>query len=234
MILVCDTSNSTCCAGVYDGIKAVNYEISMDTRTHSETFMPLVDRVMKASDVTYDDLSAIAVTVGPGSFTGIRIGLAAVKGMALASGKKIIPVSSTLALAMSCEICDDYGRDTYFIPCFDARNDRVFAQVTDAKTHDTVVEEGAYHASELVKLLKRQIGVTKPRIIVLGSGANAMKTYMEDGGIRAEYAPGCVISPQGIALAAAFYPRFTDPAKVEACYCAVSQAERYRNDRGGN
>ena len=229
MILVCDTSNSTCCAGVYDGIKAVNYEISMDTRTHSETFMPLVDRVMKASKVTYDDLFAIAVTVGPGSFTGIRIGLAAVKGMALASGKKVIPVSSTLALSMSCEICDDYGRDTLFIPCFDARNDRVFAQITDARTHETIVSEGAYHASELVKLLKRNIGVTKPRIIVIGNGADAMKSYMEDGGIRAEYAPGCVISPQGIAMAAAFNPVLTDPAKIEACYCAASRAERYKN-----
>ena len=102
-ILVCDTSNQNCSAGVYEDGREIAYELSFETRTHSETFMPLVHRVMEQAKITHKDLDAYAVTVGPGSFTGIRIGLAAVKGMALAAGKPCISVSSTEALARSCE-----------------------------------------------------------------------------------------------------------------------------------
>ena len=165
---------------------------------------------------------------GPGSFTGIRIGLSAVKGMALASGKKVIPVSSTLALSMSCEISDDTGRNTYFVPCFDARNNRVFARVTNGRTHETIIEENAYDANELTASFKNMLGSIKPRIIVVGSGSETMRAAFEEAGIRAEYARGAVILPSGIASAAMLDPTPVDGALVTATYCAVSQAERFR------
>jgi len=74
-ILACDTSNSTCCAGVYEDGKELSYELSLEMKTHSETFMPLVERVLKNANTNCNDLDATAVTVGPGSFTGIRIGI---------------------------------------------------------------------------------------------------------------------------------------------------------------
>ena len=228
LLLACDTSNSTCCAGVFDGNKSLSYELSMEQKTHSETFMPLVSRVMDNAGIGFDDLDCFAVTTGPGSFTGIRIGLSAVKGMALASGKKVIPVSSTLALSMSCEISDDTGRNTYFVPCFDARNNRVFARVTNGRTHETIIEENAYDANELTASFKNMLRSIKPRIIVVGSGSETMRAAFEEAGIRAEYARGAVILPSGIASAAMLDPTPVDGALVTATYCAVSQAERFR------
>ncbi|SCW66349.1 Glycoprotease family protein [Ruminococcaceae bacterium YRB3002] len=228
IVLACDTSNSTCCAGVYDGKKPLAYELSMDKRTHSETFMPLVDRVMKEAGLGYKDLDAFAVTTGPGSFTGIRIGLSAVKGMAFASGAKVIPVSSTMALAMSCEIADDTGRNTYFVPCFDARNDRVFARIVNARTCRTVIEENAYDASDLTASFKVMIGTVKPRIIVMGSGSDTVRRFFDEAGIRAEYAPGAVIMPSGVAAAADMFGVMIPGGEVKATYCAVSQAERLK------
>ena len=226
-ILACDTSNSTCCAGVFDDRKPLAFELSMDQKTHSETFMPLVARVMEQAGIGFDDLDCFAVTTGPGSFTGIRIGLSAVKGMALASGKKVIPVSSTLALSMSCEITDDEGRNTYYVSCFDARNNRVFARITNARTHATVIEEDAYDAGKLTLRFKTMLGSIKPRIIVIGSGAETMRKSFWDEGITAEYAPGAVILPAGVASAALLDPDMMDGGDVRATYCAVSQAERF-------
>ena len=115
-LLVCDTSNTNCSAGIFEDGREICYELSFETKTHSETFMPLVHSVMEKAGIRHEDLDGYAVTVGPGSFTGIRIGLAAVKGMALAADKKCIPVSSTEALARSCEVLrerdhDSQGRD---------------------------------------------------------------------------------------------------------------------------
>ena len=164
IVLAADTSNSTCCAGIFDGKKPVAYEVCNDKRTHSETFMPLVSRVMEQAGMSFDQIDYFAVCVGPGSFTGIRIGISAVKGMALAAGKQVVPVSSTLALALSCEIADDQGRNTYFIPCFDARNKRVFAQMLNARTNEQIIEENAYNAYDLVHEVKLMAGSSKPRI----------------------------------------------------------------------
>ena len=127
-LLVCDTSNSNCSAGIFEDGKEICYELSFETLTHSETFMPLVHRVMEKAGVKHEDLDGYAVTVGPGSFTGIRIGVAAVKGMALAAGKKCIAVSSTEALARSCENATMTPKnETLIVPAIDARNNRVFA-----------------------------------------------------------------------------------------------------------
>ena len=228
IILACDTSNSSCCAGVYNDSKPLAFRLSMERKTHSETFMPLVSEVMSEAGVTYSDLDCFAVTVGPGSFTGIRIGLSAVKGMALAASRPVIPVSSTLALAASCDIADDYGRPTYFIPCFDARNNRIFAQMTTRDYSHSLIEEDAYDAAKFASLVKKMVGQAKPRIIVVGNGANTVRDNFAEAGVVAEYAPGAVILPKGVVTCALAEPRMLDGAEVTASYCAVSQAERFK------
>ena len=150
-LLVCDTSNTNCSAGIFEDGKEICYELSFETKTHSETFMPLVHSVMEKAGLMHEDLDGYAVTVGPGSFTGIRIGLAAVKGMALAAGKKCIAVSSTEALARSCENATMTAKnETLIVPAIDARNNRVFAQAAEDDTLRPLIAENAYDADELV------------------------------------------------------------------------------------
>ncbi|MBR2295660.1 MAG: tRNA (adenosine(37)-N6)-threonylcarbamoyltransferase complex dimerization subunit type 1 TsaB [Clostridiales bacterium] len=224
IILAADTSNSTCCAGVYRDGDELAFELSLEKRTHSETFMPLVERVVEKSGITYGDIDAIAVTVGPGSFTGIRIGLSAVKGMAYAVPCPLIPVSSTKALAGSSEVAEGDPSETLFVPSFDARNKRVFASVVKASDLTAVVEEGAFDAEDLAERIKELKG--RRKVIVLGNGADTIRNAAQ-GRFEAEYAPGAVILPRGIYNAS----RGTDPVGAEACsasYCAVSSAERLR------
>ena len=228
-ILCCDTSNRTCCSGLYEDGKELSYEISFEKKTHSETFMPLVMRVCGKAGHDLSDTDAFAVTVGPGSFTGIRIGLAAVKGMALASGAGVIPVSSLKALALSVENVAADPSDTVLVPCFDARNDRVFAAAYSEETGEALVADNAYYNKDLVRCLEQIPDSSSKHFIIVGDGADVIRRvlFFTD---RADYAPGAMILPQGIMRAA----DGVDPvngASVTAAYCAATRAERYENDK---
>lgn len=226
-VLCCDTSNRTCCAGIYDEGKELSYELSLEKRTHSETFMPLVMRVFRECGLNPVDMDALAVTTGPGSFTGIRIGLSAVKGMALATGLNVIPVSSLKALALSVENVTAKPSDTIIVPCFDARNDRVFASAIDDATGDSLVEDNAYFNEDFIELLKAVPGASDKQILVVGDGAETIRKALFFSH-RVEYAPGAVILPKGIMKASSGIED-VNGAAVKASYCAVSRAERYHN-----
>ena len=240
-ILVCDTSNSTCCAGVYEDGKEIAYKLSLEKRTHSETFMPLVHEVMQQANITHADLDAYAVTVGPGSFTGVRIGLSAVKAMALAAGKGCIPVSSTEALARSVDNATVANRnETLIVPAFDARNNRVFAQAAEDDTAKTLVKEDAYDADELVtKILAvpEIIYGKRTQILVVGDGADTMKAAFERAGahINVYYAKGAAILPKGIAEAAFAKGEagIISGRDIEASYCAASRVKTLKEQQNG-
>ena len=240
-ILVCDTSNSTCCAGVYEDGKEIAYKLSLEKRTHSETFMPLVHEVMEEAGIKHQDLDAYAVTVGPGSFTGVRIGLSAVKAMALAAGKGCIPVSSTEALARSVDNATSARKEeTIIVPAFDARNNRVFAQAAEDDTAKTLVREDAYDADDLVKKILQIPEIiygARTQILVVGDGADTMKAAFEKAGahINVYYARGAAILPKGIAAAA--YAKgegaIVSGRDIEASYCAASRVKTLKEQQNG-
>ena len=235
-LLVCDTSNSNCSAGVFEDGKEICYELSFETKTHSETFMPLVHSVMEKAGLYHEDLDGYAVTVGPGSFTGIRIGVAAVKGMALAAGKKCIAVSSTEALARSCENATMTPKsETLIVPAIDARNNRVFAQAAEDDTLKALISEDAYDADDLAEKISKIPEVIygkRRQILVVGSGAAVMKKAFEKAGygLNIYYAPGAAIMPKGVANAAFANLNLIDGRDLKASYCAVSQAERLKKN----
>ena len=235
-LLVCDTSNSNCSAGVFENGKEICYELSFETKTHSETFMPLVHSVMSKAGIKHEDLDGYAVTVGPGSFTGIRIGVATVKGMALAAGKKCIAVSSTEALARSCENATMTPKnETLIVPAIDARNNRVFAQAAEDDTLRALIPEDAYDADVLaskIATIPEIVYGKRRQIIVVGSGASVMKKAFEKAksGLNIYYAPGAAIMPKGVAAAAFANMELIDARDLKASYCAVSQAERLKKN----
>ena len=224
-ILVCDTSNSTCCAGVYEDGKEIAYKLSLEKRTHSETFMPLVHEVMQEANITHADLDAYAVTVGPGSFTG----------------KGCIPVSSTEALARSVDnVTAARKEDTLIVPAFDARNNRVFAQAAEDDTAKTIVKEDAYDADDLAaKILGTPEIVygARTQILVVGDGADTMKEAFERAGahINVYYAKGAAILPKGIAAAAFAKGEacIISGRDIEASYCAASRVKTLKEQQNG-
>ena len=123
VILACDTSSAACSACLCEDGRVVASSFLSLGLMHSQTFMPLVDDLVKRAGYSYERIDAFASTVGPGSFTGIRIGVSAVKTMAMMRGKPAVPVSSLEALAFPFF----RQENTLVLPLIDARNRRVFA-----------------------------------------------------------------------------------------------------------
>ncbi len=95
-------------------------------RGHAEALMPLVARVLKSGKVDFSDIDRIAVTVGPGSFTGLRVGISAARGLALASGKPAVSVTTLAAYAAPHLDADD---TLPVVAAVDARHEHVYLQV---------------------------------------------------------------------------------------------------------
>ena len=127
-VLAIDTALKACSAAVLDtgrrGI-AASETIAM-ARGHAEALMPLIARVMDIADVEFAALDRIAVTTGPGSFTGLRVGISATRGIALAAGKPAIGLSTLAGFAAPLIAEDD---STHVVAVIDARHDNVYLQV---------------------------------------------------------------------------------------------------------
>ena len=98
-ILAIDTSASLCAAGVFDGERELGREVIDIGKGHAEHLMAVIDAALERADQTYADLTRIVVAIGPGSFTGIRVGVAAARGLALALKIPAVGVSNLEAVA---------------------------------------------------------------------------------------------------------------------------------------
>src|SRR5712672_1554875 len=128
LILAIDTALDACGAAVLD--TAQNRLIAQESlamkRGHAEALMPLIARVMKASGIAFASLDRIAVTTGPGSFTGLRVGLSAARGIALAADKPVVGLTTLTAYAAPF-----VGENSAhpILSAIDARHDHVYFQV---------------------------------------------------------------------------------------------------------
>lgn len=127
-LLAIDTALAACSAAVFDHEvdRIIAGESVAMERGHAEALLPLIARVMDAAEIEFDELERIAVTVGPGSFTGLRVGIAAARAIALVAGRPAVGVSTLAAYAAPC-IADDLA-DTVAV-AIDARHGNVYMQV---------------------------------------------------------------------------------------------------------
>jgi tRNA threonylcarbamoyladenosine biosynthesis protein TsaB len=128
LILAIDTALDACSAAVLDteAGRLIAQESEAMKRGHAEALMPLIGRVIMQSGVTFADLDRIVVTTGPGSFTGLRVGLSAARGIALAANKPVVGVTTLTAYA--APVVSQNGENPV-ISAIDARHDQVYLQV---------------------------------------------------------------------------------------------------------
>lgn len=127
-VLAIDTALEACAAAVFDtdqgGVLA--QESAPMVRGHAEALMPLLGRVMSAAHTEFLEIDRIAVTVGPGSYTGLRVGVSAARGIALATGKPAVGLTTLAAFAAPHIAADD---ETSLLAVIDARNQQVYMQL---------------------------------------------------------------------------------------------------------
>jgi len=128
LILAIDTALDACAAGVLDteSTTMLAQQSLPMKRGHAEALVPLIAQVMAQAGVAYTALDRIAVTTGPGSFTGLRVGLSAARGIALAAGKPVVGLTTLTAFAAPL-VSENAGAP--IITAIDARHDHVYYQV---------------------------------------------------------------------------------------------------------
>lgn len=127
-VLAIDTALAFCSAAVLDTARGgiiISESLPM-VRGHAEALIPLVARVMERAELAFSDLDRVAVTTGPGSFTGLRVGISAARGFALAAGKPALGVSTLSAYAAPHL---DEDKDVAVIAAIDARHEHIYLQV---------------------------------------------------------------------------------------------------------
>jgi len=137
LILAIDTALDACAAAVLDTgtSKLLAVESQTMKRGHAEALMPLVARVMKEAALPFATLDRIAVTTGPGSFTGLRVGLSAARGIALAASKTAVGVTTLSAYA--APVISESGEHPV-VSAIDARHDHVYFQVVSGNGNSLV------------------------------------------------------------------------------------------------
>src|SRR5688500_10065550 len=124
LVLAIDTALAACSAAVLDTARGIVASASEPmVRGQAEVLMPMVARVMREAGVDFEALDRVAVTVGPGSFTGLRVGIAAARGIALAAGKPAVGLS-TLAAFAAPHIAADHTAPV--VAAIDARHAQVY------------------------------------------------------------------------------------------------------------
>lgn len=192
--------------------------------THSQTLLPLADAALKEAGASIGDIDAVAVSAGPGSFTGVRIGMGTAKGLALGADIPMILVPTLLALAHNVQ-----AYEGVIVPLMDARRGEVYTATYLAK-NGKIEEITPMQALPLAALLPQL-----DTAIFVGDGAAVHREkILEVMGERARFAPPQLMQHRAgaVAVAAMDLPTVS-PHEAAPLYLRLSQAEREYLEKNG-
>ena len=229
-ILALESSAKSVSAAVLDSGIVLASAYQNTGLTHSRTLMPLVDVMLKNSDIPLEEIGLVAVAAGPGSFTGLRIGVSAAKGLAWTLDVPCCAVSTLEAMAQNLR-----HMDATVICAMDARRNQVYNAVFSAHggTLNRMTPDRAIGLPELAAELKND---EKEKILV-GDGAKLCYTYLQENGIPCRMAPAALVMQNAVGVAQAAEEMAARGETVSARelvpnYLRLSQAERERLAKG--
>lgn len=243
-VLAIDSSGLTATVAVVEEEQTIaEYTINYK-KTHSQTLLPMIDEMVRMTEVDLSAVDAIAVAGGPGSFTGLRIGSATAKGLGFALGKPLVSVPTVDAMAYSV-----YGCEDVICPIMDARRSQVYTGI-----YTFVPETAAEDSHEMryrfkvvrvqmavsVEELIRRLNVYGKRVVFLGDGVPVYRDMLAEG-LKVPYffAPSYMNRQRAAAVGALgirYYQegRYETAAEHKPEYLRMSQAERERTQREKN
>ena len=216
---------SACIADIENGkVKTYSLFTVKNKLTHSELLLPLLENALNAYSASIKDVELYAVSAGPGSFTGVRIGASTIKGLAFANNTPCVGVSSLEAIAK----CHPYG---YVLPVMDARRDQFYTALFNNGVR--LSEDAALSVGEIKEMVKDLVSV-----IVCGDGMEKFISLCPDLG---NLFPASYVSADQNALSVAIlgYDAFVNGKSVSAkelspVYLRMPQAERERLEKLDN
>ncbi len=240
-ILAIECSGAQASAAILQDGKVLAYEEGPFKVTHSETLMPLVARTFAVAGIRKEDIDAIAVSGGPGSFTGLRIGSATAKGLGMALKKPLIHVPTLHAMAYNF-----LGSGNIIVPIMDARRDQVYTGVfTFVIRPDQMIDfsvfkdSSAMSITELMEYLNdlTSLDGNPPLVVFMGDGVEKYEQTIDE---LADF--NYALAPDELNLQRAdsvglvgmiyyFEGMVTDPDEEAPDYLRLSQAEREAKEK---
>lgn len=225
LTLAFESSAKAASVALCDGEKLISQYSQCTALTHSRTLLPMAEDMLKNAEVDLNDIELFAVAHGPGSFTGVRIGVSTVKGLAWATGKPCVGVSTLEAMAWHGVMAGGF-----VCPVMDARRAQVYNALFEIKDgaparlcgdRPIALEELAAEASAL-----------DAPVLLVGDGAELTAGYFEKAGVPYRLAPENLRfqSAWGVAMAA-LDKTPTGADGLLPVYLRLSQAERERQER---
>lgn len=224
------------CALVEDDNVIAEYNIQYK-KTHSQTLLPMLDEIKKTTELDLGSVDAVATAKGPGSFTGLRIGSATVKGLAGALDIPIVEIGTLEGMA-----CNMYGSDSLICPIMDARRNQVYTGVyafeksTDGYELRELLSQCAVSIEEIIDKVTDLADKYKKDVIFLGDGvpvfAERIKERMKT---PFSFAPAHMNRQRAAAFGALAIKRYREGRYVSCFdhvpeYLRLSQAERQKNE----
>lgn len=218
-ILSVDTSAVCASVAITENEKIISLCSTNAGLTHSRTLLPMIDSALKNSETDLSGIDFFACSAGPGSFTGIRIGVAAIKGLSDATGKKCISVSTLEALAYNL-----LGQNVIACSVMDARCNQVYCAVFDVSknTVSRLSDDEALKIDELAKKLQK----FQKRVVFVGDGADLCESK-----IGFEKAPPLLKFQNAASVGICSFKNFSEEKLLSASalmpvYLRLPQAER--------
>ncbi len=226
-VLAIDCSAKSVSAAIAENGKLIVESFLNIKLTHSETLMPIIEQVLSNARLTLKDIDAFAVTAGPGSFTGIRIGISAIKGLAFADEKPVYTFSTLDAMALAFE--GSFASEGIVCGLMDARRNQFYNAIYEIQ--NGVITRLSDDRTIEADVLKDELKAYSLPIILMGDGAELFYSL-------AEKEQNFTLAPEtvriqraaGIAIKASTGEGITpvSPEGLQAIYLRKSQAERER------
>ncbi len=228
-----DTTAKTATAALTENERLIALTVLNTPNTHSVTLLPMINGLLTGAGLTVKDIDLFVCSSGPGSFTGVRIGTSAIKGLAYAENKLCIGVSSLEALAMNIK------EDGVICPVMDARRNQLYNALfkSEGGVLTRLTEDRVLSAAELRAELEGESG----KIFITGDGSDIAKTALEDK--RIAFPHEVLIYHNAYNVAVLGYKTYTEATDEEKknftaealapTYLRMSQAERERLEREG-
>lgn len=197
--------------------------------THSELLLPMAENLLKSLGIDISEIELFAVTVGPGSFTGVRIGAALVKGLAFGKDIPCVEVSSVEALAENL-----MGVDGYIVPCIDARRGQVYTATFSANGSEIkrLTEDRVMPISELAC----ELCGAPTDVYIVGDGYVSAHRTFEREGVRVKNTPLLLRKGSAASIGRVAYRKYqageaVSDRELSPKYLRMPQAERERLER---
>ena len=223
-ILAVDTSSEICSVAILENDNVIVENSLNDGKTHSENLMTIMENTLEENKIKLSDIDLIACSVGPGSFTGIRIGVSSIKAIAEVLDVPVAAVTSLEALAKNVEL-----KDVTIVSLIDAKNDQVYAGIFD----DEYNKKEEYIADSIYTVIERVKGYDN--VIFVGNAAVKYKELLDSNFENVVVAENNLQSASSVGRIG--YKKhkekdLTSADTIMPMYLRKSQAERMKKEKG--